>query len=36
VFRRFIPSMGGLDLSPLLALIVLYIVRSIVVSLING
>jgi YggT family protein len=36
LFRRFIPSMGGLDLSPLLALIVLYIVRSIVVSLING
>jgi YggT family protein len=36
LFRRFIPSMGGLDFSPLLALIVLYIVRSIVVSLING
>jgi YggT family protein len=35
LFRRFIPMMGGLDLSPLLALIVLYIVRSIVVSLIN-
>ena len=36
LFRKFIPSLGGLDFSPLLALIVLYIVRSIVVSLING
>jgi YggT family protein len=36
VFRRFIPSLGGLDLSPLVGIIVLYIVRRIVVSLIAG
>jgi YggT family protein len=35
VFRKFIPMMGGLDLSPMLAIIVLYIVRTIVVSIIN-
>jgi YggT family protein len=36
IFRRFIPSMGGIDLSPILALIVLTVVRSIVVNLISG
>jgi YggT family protein len=36
IFRRFIPSMGGIDLSPILALIVLYVVRDIVVKLIGG
>jgi YggT family protein len=36
LFRRFIPSLGGLDLSPLVGIIVLYIVRRIVVSLIAG
>jgi YggT family protein len=36
IFRRFIPSMGGIDLSPILALIVLYVVRAIVVNLIRG
>ncbi|HEX3802375.1 MAG TPA: YggT family protein [Solirubrobacteraceae bacterium] len=36
IFRRFIPSFGGIDLSPMLALIVLIVVRAIVVSLING
>ena len=36
LFRRFIPSMGGIDLSPILALIVLYVVRAIVVNLISG
>jgi YggT family protein len=36
LFRRFIPSLGGLDLSPLIGIIVLYIVRRIVVSLIAG
>jgi uncharacterized protein YggT (Ycf19 family) len=30
------PSLGGLDLSPLVGIIVLYIVRRIVVSLIAG
>jgi YggT family protein len=36
IFRRFIPSMGGIDLSPMLALIALYVVRDIVVNLISG
>lgn len=36
IFRRFIPSMGGIDLSPILALITLYVVRAIVVNLISG
>ena len=36
IFRRFIPSMGGIDLSPMLALIVLYVARTILVNLIGG
>jgi YggT family protein len=36
VFRRFIPPMGQIDLSPLLAIIVLYVVRLLLVSAING
>jgi YggT family protein len=36
IFRRFIPSFGGIDLSPILGLIVLGILRTIIVSLING
>ena len=40
LFRRFIPPVGGggfaLDLSPIIATIVLIIVRSIVVGLIRG
>jgi YggT family protein len=36
IFRRFIPPLGPLDLSPIVALIVLRIVGSIVVSLIRG
>ena len=40
VFRRFIPPLGGggfaLDLSPIVATIVLIIARSIVVGLIRG
>lgn len=40
VFRRFIPPLGGggfaLDLSPILAIIVLLIVQGIVVNLIAG
>jgi YggT family protein len=35
VFRRFLPSMGAFDLSPLLGIIVLYILRTIIVSLIR-
>jgi len=37
VFRRFIPSVGGLDFSPILAIITLQVVNSIVVNgLIHG
>ncbi len=40
VFRRLIPPIGaggmGLDLSPMIALILLFVVRSIVVGLISG
>lgn len=41
LFRRLIPTLGGgggfaLDLSPVLGLIVLFVVRSIVVGLIAG
>jgi YggT family protein len=36
IFRRFIPSVGGIDFSPLLALIVLGIVRTIIVNAITG
>jgi YggT family protein len=35
VFRRFMPSLGPLDLSPLVGIIVHYILRAIVVSLIR-
>ena len=40
VFRRFLPPIGGggfaLDLSPILGVILLFIVRAIVVGLIEG
>jgi len=36
LFRRFIPPLGAIDLSPMIAIIVLYIVRSLVVSAISG
>jgi YggT family protein len=36
VFRRFIPQLGQIDLSPMLAIIVLYIARYLLVSVING
>ena len=35
-FRRFIPPLGPLDLSPMVAIIVLYVVGGIIVSLIRG
>jgi uncharacterized protein YggT (Ycf19 family) len=35
-FRRFIPPFGPLDLSPMVAIIVLVIVGNIVVQLIHG
>lgn len=40
VFRKFVPTLGvggmGLDLSPMVALIVLFIMQAIVVGLIRG
>jgi YggT family protein len=36
VFRRFIPPLGQIDLSPMLAIIVLYLVRTLLVSAIQG
>jgi YggT family protein len=35
IFRRFLPSFGGLDLSPTVALIVLWVVSGIVIRLID-
>jgi YggT family protein len=36
LFRRFIPPLGAIDLSPMIAIIVLYFVRALVVSVIQG
>jgi YggT family protein len=36
LFRRFIPSFGALDLSPMVAILVLYVLRSLLVNLIAG
>jgi len=36
IFRRFIPSTGGIDFSPFLGMIVLIIIQRIVVGLIAG
>jgi YggT family protein len=36
IFRRFLPSFGGLDLSPMVAVIVLWVADEIVVGLINN
>jgi uncharacterized protein YggT (Ycf19 family) len=36
LFRRFIPPIGMFDLSPMVAIIVLYIVRTLVVNAIAG
>ena len=36
IFRRFIPTLGPLDLSPIVAIFTLQIVGSIIVSLIRG
>ncbi|HEX5925160.1 MAG TPA: YggT family protein [Baekduia sp.] len=36
IFRRFIPPFGPLDLSPMVATIVLWLVGGIIVSLIQG
>ena len=36
IFRRFIPTVGMIDFSPILAIIVLYILRTVITSLISG
>ncbi|HEY4830229.1 MAG TPA: YggT family protein [Solirubrobacteraceae bacterium] len=36
IFRRFIPPIGMFDLTPMIAIIVLYIVQRLVVSAISG
>ena len=36
IFRRFIPPFGPLDLSPMIATIVLWVVGSIIINLIQG
>jgi YggT family protein len=36
IFRRLIPGMGALDFSPIIAIILLGVIRSIVVNLISG
>jgi YggT family protein len=36
IFRRFIPPLGPIDLSPIIAIILLRIVGGVVVSLIQG
>ena len=36
VFRRFIPQIGAFDLSPMVAIIVLYVIRIVLSSLITG
>ncbi|HET6506318.1 MAG TPA: YggT family protein [Baekduia sp.] len=36
IFRRFIPPFGPLDLSPMIAIILLWVVGDIVVQLIRG
>jgi YggT family protein len=36
VFRKFIPPIGAFDFSPMIAIILLYIVQSLVVNAIRG
>jgi YggT family protein len=36
IFRRFIPAIGMFDLTPMIAIILLYVVRTIVVNAIAG
>ncbi len=35
LFRRIIPPLGALDLSPMVAIIVLYVVRTVLVDVIS-
>jgi YggT family protein len=36
LFRRFIPAMGGFDFSPIIAILLLYVLRAVISSLITG
>ena len=36
LFRKFIPSVGAFDFSPMIAIIILYIVQRLVVNAIRG
>ena len=36
IFRRFIPPIGMFDFTPMIAIIILWIVQMLVVNLING
>ena len=36
IFRRFIPPIGMFDLTPMIAIILLYIVQSLIVNAIRG
>jgi YggT family protein len=36
IFRRFLPSFGGLDLSPIVAIVVLYALARIISNAIHG
>ena len=36
LFRKFIPPLGAFDFSPMIAIIVLYIVQSLIVNAIRG
>jgi YggT family protein len=36
VFRKFIPPIGAFDFSPMIAIILLYIVQSLIVNAIRG
>jgi YggT family protein len=36
LFRKFIPAVGAFDFSPMIAIILLYVVQSVIVSAIRG
>ncbi len=36
IFRRFIPALGAVDLSPMIGIIVLYVIRTVLVNVIQG
>jgi YggT family protein len=36
LFRRFIPTVGMFDFSPIVAILVLYILRAVITNLISG